>query len=344
MNIEQLVRANVRSLVPFSSARSEFTGTAEVFLDANENPYENGMNRYPDPYQKELKQEIAKWKNTKAEYIFLGNGSDEIIDILIRVFCTPTVDRIRYIHPSFSMYRISAEINDVDRIAIPLTTDFGIDVEACLRDQQPEDKILFLCSPNNPTGNSYSREILETLIKGWKGIVVVDEAYIDFSDEPSLIDSIEQYDNLVILQTFSKAMGGAGLRLGMAFANEELLSYMNKIKAPYNIGTETQKRAMELLANRSQIDTQIQTVLKERKSLKTQLEAMDLVLQVHRSDANFLLVQFEDPIPVMRHLIEKGVIVRDRSKEPGCSGCLRFTVGLPIENKRLIEALKTYKS
>lgn len=340
MNIKDLVRKNVLALKPFSSARAEFTGMADVLLDANESPYENQTNRYPDPYQKELKNKIAKWKNINAKNIFLGNGSDEIIDLLVRTFCEPQQDVMRYIYPSFGMYEVVADINDVAKHQVTLTADFQLDVAACLANQTQNDKILFLCTPNNPTGNSLHRKDLLKVIKNFNGIVVVDEAYIDFSDSASLIYEVENYDNLVVLQTFSKALGAAGLRLGIGYASEEVLSYLNKIKMPYNIGTLVQSRALKILDDLPQIKERVATLKTEKARMRNELSQFSFVQHVFPSDANFLLIQFDDSQTTMNYLTTRKIIVRDRSKLKGCENCLRLTIGSVDENDRVLMALE----
>lgn len=344
IEIKNLVRPNILSLVPFSSARAEFDGIADVLLDANENPFDNGVNRYPDPYQRNLKTRISQWKGIGANKIFLGNGSDEIIDYVIRTFCRPNIDRIRYIYPSFGMYKVMADINDIETIQIQLTSDFQFDSNHALGNQSDQDKVLFLCSPNNPTGNSYDQKQIISCIEGFNGLVVVDEAYIDFSTQPSCISLIEKYHNLIVLQTFSKALGAAGLRIGMAFANSEILGYMTKVKAPYNIGSQTQERALQVLDSLDKIEQENLTIIAERRKLSNELITMSCVEKVHYSDANFLLVKFDDSKRVMEYLRAQKIIVRDRSKLPHCHGCLRITVGTADENRRLIESLRTYVS
>ena len=344
IEIKNLVRPNIVSLVPFSSARAEFDGVADVLLDANENPNDNGINRYPDPYQRKLKTKISQWKGIAADHIFLGNGSDEIIDYIIRTFCRPKIDRIRYIYPSFGMYKVMADINDVKSVQVQLNANFEFDTNEALANQTENDKVLFLCSPNNPTGNSYDRSQLISCIEDFNGLVVIDEAYIDFSTKESYVSLVQKYDNLIVLQTFSKALGAAGLRIGMAFANTEILSYMTKVKAPYNIGTQTQERALEVLESLEKIKQENQTIIAGRIKLNKELSDISCVEMVHPSDANFLLVKFDNPKEVMLYLREHKIIVRDRSKLPHCEGCLRITVGTAEENQRLIESLKNYDS
>jgi len=344
IEINKLVRPNILSLVPFSSARAEFDGIADVLLDANENPYDNGINRYPDPYQRKLKAAISQWKGINSENIFLGNGSDEIIDYIIRTFCRPGIDRIRYIYPSFGMYKVMADINDIDTLQIDLNANFEFELSDALVDQTEKDKVLFLCSPNNPTGNSYKLQKLQTCIEGFNGLVVIDEAYIDFSSSLSCISLVNKYENLIVLQTFSKALGAAGLRIGMAFANTEILRYMTKVKAPYNIGSQTQEKALAVLDDLEHITRENNSIIAERDKLSEELKGLSIVHLVHASDANFLLVKFDNPMQVLAYLRERKIIVRDRSNLPHCEGCLRITVGTASENQRVVETLRNYSS
>ena len=328
-------------LQPFSSARAEFTGEADVLLDANENPFDNGINRYPDPYQSELKDKIAQWKAINKENIFLGNGSDEIIDIVIRTFCRPGLDTIRYLYPSFGMYKVMADINDIASNRVLLNEQFDFDIADAIGEQDDKDKLLFLCSPNNPTGNNLDRDKLISCIEGFKGIVIIDEAYINFSNQESCLHLINEYPNLVVLQTFSKALGAAGLRIGMGFANPKILAYMNKVKPPYNIGSQTQQKALDVLSRIDEIDKENLSIIQERNKLVTRLQELSIVGKVYPSDANFLLVRFDNEQKVKNYLIDQKIIVRDRSKLLHCEGCLRLTIGTPTENTRLIEALKS---
>lgn len=342
IDIANLVRDNVKSLKPFSSARAEFTGRADVFLDANESPFESDYNRYPDPYQKELKKILGGQKGIQAEQIIFGNGSDEIIDLLVRVFCTPGEDIIRIIYPSFGMYEVVGGINDVGVEKIDLNESFQLDVARCLEGQTTRHKILFLCSPNNPTGNSLNEDDIEAVLDGWKGIVVIDEAYIEFSDRQSFIPYIEKNNNLVILQTFSKAMGGAGLRLGMGFSSTVVIDYLNKIKPPYNVNNHTQKRAKSILSQGDIIEQQVKTLKQERSLLISNLEEQSGVLNIYPSDTNFLLIKFERHIELFDFLMEEGIVIRDRSKLRGCEQCLRITIGMPKENAKLLAGLRSF--
>lgn len=342
MSIQQFVRPNIQRLQPYSSARSEFKGQADVFLDANENPFDTGLNRYPDPLQKELKAVISKNKGISAKHIFLGNGSDEVIDLLIRIFCEPRVDRIITLPPTYGMYKVSAGIADVAVQEVPLTTDFQPDPEAILQAADARSKILFLCSPNNPTGNDFNPALVQRLIQDFPGIVVVDEAYIDFSQQPSFAQAIEQHPNLVVMQTFSKAWGLAGIRLGMAFAGTEVIELLNKVKPPYNVNQLTQKAALEALQRSDEQEQMVATLLDERRKLEAALPELPFVERVFPSQANFLLVRVDDPQALYRYLVDQKIIVRDRSNVHLCAGALRITVGTPDENQRLLETLRVY--
>ncbi|MCR9099510.1 MAG: histidinol-phosphate transaminase [bacterium] len=338
--IQNLVRPNIRRLTPYSSARSEFKGKAEVFLDANESPYDTGYNRYPDPLQWKLKQAISSLKGIAQEHIFLGNGSDEAIDLLLRIFCEPGADHIITLPPTYGMYRVSADISDVAVKEIPLQPGlFQPDTDAVLAAADAHSKLLFICSPNNPTGNSIRPELIRELAKGFPGIVVVDEAYIDFSAQESAIRLLPEHPNLVVLQTFSKAWGMAGIRLGMAFASEEIIGYFNKVKPPYNINQLTQEAALKALDGQEAQVAQVQQLLGQRTLLQQYLGGLPFVERIYPSDANFLLVKVEDPASTYNYLVDRGIIVRDRSRVALCEGCLRITVGTPEENERLFRAL-----
>ncbi len=338
--IQNLVRPNIRCLTPYSSARSEFKGKAEVFLDANESPYDTGYNRYPDPLQWKLKRAIGELKGIAPEHIFLGNGSDEAIDLLLRIFCEPGADHIITLPPTYGMYRVSADISNVAVREIPLRPgSFQPDVEAVLAAADAHSKVLFICSPNNPTGNSTRTESIRALAEGFPGIVVVDEAYIDFSAQESAIGLLPGYPNLVVLQTFSKAWGLAGIRLGMAFASAEIIGYFNKVKPPYNINQLTQEAALRALAKKEEQEAQVQQLLGQRTLLQQYLGGLPFVERIYPSDANFLLVKMKDPAGIYDYLVEQGIIVRDRSRVMLCEGCLRITVGTPEENERIFRAL-----
>ena len=339
-----LARKNIQNLKPYSSARHEFKGRAKVYLDANENPFNNGMNRYPDPMQWKVKTPLANIKGVQPENIFLGNGSDEPIDLLMRIFCEPGIDNIITLPPTYGMYQVSADINNVAVKKVNLTSDYQLDVEAILAAVDDHSKILFICSPNNPTGNSIDRADIETLIQQFKGIVVVDEAYIDFSSEESCIDFIETYENVVILQTFSKAWGMANIRLGKAFSNTQIIDLLNKVKPPYNISELTQKAALLAFKHRDKVREAVATILRERSRLEDNLTRYDFVEEVYPSDANFLLVKVTEPNELYDFLAAKGIVVRNRSTVTLCEGCLRLTIGQPKENDELLAALKEWET
>ena len=338
--LQSLVRPNIWNLQPYSSARSEFQGTATVFIDANENPWNPPYNRYPDPLQRTLKARIAEVKGVPEASIFTGNGSDEAIDLLLRIFCEPGVDNIVAIDPSYGMYQVAADINNVACRKVLLRTDFSLDVDALLAAADAQTKLIFLCSPNNPTGNSLDREEMVRLLHTFEGIVVVDEAYIDFASQPSFLPELENYPNLVVLQTLSKAWGGAALRLGMAFASPAIIGLFNKVKYPYNVNLPAQREALALLNKPEQMEAQRQKVLEERERLRQAFEAAPSQYKVYPSDANFLLVEVGRANEIYAALVEKGVIVRNRNSVSLCRGCLRITVGTVDENTLLLQALE----
>ena len=340
--LEQWVRPNIRSLSPYSTARDEAQGTPDVFLDANESPYPGlGYNRYPDPRQKALKARVSAIKGLPVENIFLGNGSDEAIDLMFRIFCTPGKDNAVAIVPSYGMYAVAADINDVEVRGVALGPDFSLPVQALLDAADANTKLLFLCSPNNPSGNAFAeKEILE-LVQKFPGVVVLDEAYADFSPKGSLRAKVLEYPNLVILQTFSKAYGMAGLRLGMAFANVYVIDLMNRVKYPYNISEATQQIVLKALADSR--DKEIAEIVAQRERLSAELPQRPCILKLWPSDANFLLVKVTDADGLYAHLLQDGIIVRNRSRVPGCAGCLRLTIGTPEENDRLLQSLDTYE-
>ena len=342
MNIENLVRPNIRKLAPYASARHEFTGDAKVFLDANENPYDTTYNRYPDPLQHDVKKKICQIKEVRTEQVFLGNGSDEAIDLLIRIFCEPSIDEIMILPPTYGMYQVSAAVSNIAIKTVHLTNDFQPDVEEVLAKANENTKLLFLCSPNNPTGNSFEEERMETLLQHFNGIVVIDEAYIDFAQQESSIKWLDKYDNLVILQTFSKAWGLAGIRLGMAFSNQTIIDLMNKVKPPYNINQLTQEVALQALENVAQTQDYVSMILEERYWLSQALNDLHIVGKIYPSDANFILVQFQNALEVYNYLAKKGVIVRNRSNVVLCDNCLRITVGTHQENGILINHLRRF--
>ena len=345
-DLETLVRKNVKNLTPYSSARDEFTGKAEVYIDANENslgsPLTRWYNRYPDPHHQALREKLSGVKGIAADHIFIGNGSDEAIDILFRVFCDPGRDNVIICPPTYGMYEVSANINDVPLKRVNLTRNYQLDLEALETAIDENTKIIWLCSPNNPTGNTIERGDIEMVLNNFDGIVVVDEAYINFSRHRSFIPDLGDYPNLVILQTFSKAWGLAALRLGMAFAGKEIIGYMNRVKPPYNINQATQELALQALEEVGQVNDMIRILVEERGKLGGALVRIPGIRKVHPSDANFLLVEMDKAHEVYGYLLGKGIVVRDRSRTPLCTDCLRITVGTPRENERLLQALNEF--
>ncbi|MBK6477300.1 MAG: histidinol-phosphate transaminase [Saprospiraceae bacterium] len=340
MNIDALIRPNIVALKPYSSARHEFTGHGEIFLDANENPYDTDVNRYPDPLQQELKQVISELKNIPVDQIFLGNGSDEAIDLILRIFCNPGQDEIMVLPPTYGMYQVSADIADVKVKKVRLTEDFQPDLESIRQSMGENTKVLFLCSPNNPSGNLIGIEKVKQILGFFKGIVVIDEAYIDFCPESTTMPMIGLYDRLIVLQTLSKAWGMAAIRLGMAFSSADIISYFNKVKAPYNINILTQRFALDRLNKRQAMREQTSEILNEKHKLMTLLPSIPCVQKVFPSDANFLLIKVTQADRIYEALVVKGIVVRNRSKEPGCENALRVTIGKPKENELLIQTLK----
>ncbi len=347
-NLDRLVRENIKKLTPYSSARDEFKGEASVFLDANENSYGSPLtkwyNRYPDPLQWEVKKKISTIKGVEAESILLGNGSDECIDLLIRAFCEPALDQVIICPPTYGMYEVYAHINNVAVKAVPLTPQFQIDLEALEDAITANTKLIFLCSPNNPTANSLAREDVELVLNNFDGLVVLDEAYINFSRQRSFVPELIEYPNLVVMQTFSKAWGLAALRLGMTFASKEIIQVLNKIKPPYNINQVTQELVLTALNNLEEVNSMIVEIVKEREQLAIDLKNLNFVLEVYPSDANFLLVKVQDARGVYNYLKEKGIVVRNRSNVILCEGCIRITIGTEAENKVLMNALKQYST
>ena len=345
-DLNKLVRKNIRDLKPYSSARSEFSGVANVFLDANENsfgsPLTKWYNRYPDPLQWELKKKIATIKNVKADQILLGNGSDECIDLLIRAFCEPQLDNIIICPPTYGMYEVYAHINNVKVKEVNLQSGFQLNLEGIESAIDEFTRIIFLCSPNNPTGNSLLIDDMEMIINNFDGLVVVDEAYINFSRQKSLLSSLDDYPNLVVMQTFSKAWGLAALRLGMVMASAELVDVLNKIKPPYNINQATQEIAISALDHLDEVNVMIKEIVNQRSQLAIDLAALQQVIKIYPSDANFILVKVTNATALYQYLKEKGIIVRNRSNVILCDDCLRITVGTPGENKKLLEAIKSY--
>ncbi len=344
MDLNKLVRKNIRDLKPYQSARHDFSGQADVFLDANENALGsvagNGQNRYPDPFQRKLKDEIAAMKGISSERIFLGNGSDEVIDLLIRAFCEPRREAMMVFPPTYGMFGVCAAINNVRVIKIPLTEQFEPDLSKIKTALNADLKLIFVCSPNNPSANLMDVDKVAQLIHMFDGLVVIDEAYIDFAESESWLSRLDKHDNLVVMQTFSKAWGMAGIRLGIAFANPEIIGILNNIKPPYNINRHTQAVALQALSESDIKNRYVDQLLKQRQRLTQGLKKLSIVEHIYPSDANFLLVKFDNPQKIYKHLNEAGIIVRDRSQMIRCEGCLRITVGSAAENNQLINALK----
>jgi histidinol-phosphate aminotransferase len=341
IDIDSLVRKNIQRLKPYSSARDEFQGTASVFLDANESPNPSPYNRYPDPLQKELKSKISSIKKVTPENIFLGNGSDEPIDLLFRAFCEPGIDNVVIPQPTYGMYSVSANINNIEIKQVSLTPDFDLDVTAIKNCWDNNSKLLFLCSPNNPSGNLLSSEKIIELVNSFHGLVIVDEAYIDFTNQPSFSQRLNEFNNLVILQTLSKAWGLAAIRLGMCFANKAIIQVLNKIKSPYNISILTQQIALKELEMEDRKEKWVKEILDERENLIQQLKSIKSVINVYPSDANFVLAKMKDAKLMYQKLIEREIVVRDRSSVILCDNCLRITVGTKTENQKLLNALMT---
>lgn len=342
MNIIDLVRENIKSLKPYSSARDEFKefNSDMIFLDANENPHETGVNRYPDPQQTTVKKELAEIKKVKESQILLGNGSDEVLDLIFRAFCEPKQDNIITLPPSYGMYTVLANINNIEEKEVLLTKEFEPSVKKILETANENSKILFLCSPNNPTGNSFSKESIEVLLNSFKGLVVLDEAYIDFSTQKSWLKRLKEFPNLIITQTLSKAYGMAGIRLGVCYASSEIISILNKIKPPYNVNELTQKRALKRLLKMDEVKDEIKQILNERNRLIEQLKDVDFIEKIYATDANFVLVKVDNADKRYNQLIEKGIVIRNRTTQPLCENTLRLTVGTKRETKLLIKALK----
>jgi histidinol-phosphate aminotransferase len=342
-DITTLLRENIRRLVPYSSARDEYKGPAGIFMDANENAFGSPLpidyNRYPDPLQLKLKERIAEIKGVPAEHIFLGNGSDEVIDIMYRAFCTPGIDNVMICPPTYGMYEVSAHINDVPLKKVTLTADFQLDIEAMENAVDDHTKLIFICSPNNPTGNALRRPDIEMVLNNFKGIVVIDEAYINYARHASFIQELTEYPHLVVMQTLSKAWGLAALRIGMAFSSAMIIDVMNKIKPPYNINEASQQLAFQALGKVARVNEWIKETVQQREWLTAALSALAAVVQVYPSDANFLLVKTVDAHGLYQYLIDRGIVVRDRSNVTLCEGCLRITVGTPPENRELVGAM-----
>ncbi|WP_300701081.1 histidinol-phosphate transaminase [Bacteroides sp.] len=342
--LQELTRSNIGRLKPYSSARDEYNGAAaSVFLDANENPYNLPHNRYPDPMQRDLKNELSKIKKVNLDNIFLGNGSDEAIDLVFRAFCEPRIDNVVAIDPTYGMYQVCAEVNDVEYRKVLLDENYQFTADKLLAAADEHTKLIFLCSPNNPTGNDLLRSEIEKLIQNFEGLVVLDEAYNDFSEAPSFLEELDKYPNLIIFQTFSKAWGCAAIRLGMAFASSEIISIFSKIKYPYNVNELTQKQAMEMLQRYDEIGRWIKMLKEARESLEAEFAKLPCTVKIFPSDANFFLARVTDAVKIYNYLVGKGIIVRNRNSVSLCGNCLRVTVGTAEENKKLVEALKSYK-
>ena len=340
-SLENLVRSNVANMKPYSSARDEYKadGRKMTFLDANENPFENGVNRYPDPQQGNLKSQLAALKGVSPSKILLGNGSDEVLDLIFRAFCEPRKDNVISLPPTYGMYKVLADLNEIEDREVLLTAGFQPNVEAILERVDASTKMIFLCSPNNPTGNSFSEDAVEELLNNFNGLVIVDEAYIDFSNESSWLQRLENFPNLVITQTLSKAYGLAGIRLGICYASEEIISILNKIKPPYNVNELTQQKAAERLRDKEEVEKEIEKILEQREFLKKELQKVNFVEEIFPSEANFLLARVDNADLRYAQLLEKGLVVRNRSNQPLCENTIRFTVGTKEENIRLIKAL-----
>jgi len=342
MEIKDLIRENIKSLEAYSSARDEFKAMSSefVFIDANENPFDTGLNRYPDPQQTLVKEALSKIKGISEEKILLGNGSDEVLDLIFRVFCEPREDNVIVLPPTYGMYEVLANTNAIELVKIPLVENFQPNVKEIIKGQDAKTKLLFLCSPNNPTANSFDANKIETLIKEFNGIVVIDEAYIDFSIEDSWLCRLDEFPNLIVTQTLSKAYGLASIRLGICYASKEIISILNKIKPPYNVNQLTQDVALQSLFNQEKVKNEIAIIISERNQLIRDLQNVEIVEKVYPSDANFLLVQVDDATLRYKQLVKLGIIARNRTTQILCDNCLRFTVGTPDENKKLINTLK----
>lgn len=345
MNIQDLIRPTIKALKPYSSARDEFQGVTDnmVFLDANENPFENGVNRYPDPQQGALKTVLSEIKGISTKNILLGNGSDEVLDLIFRAFCEPNQDNIVILPPTYGMYEVLANLNAIAIKKVDLDTDFQPKVDDILKMADTNSKVLFICSPNNPSGNSFTTEAIETLVKHFKGIVVIDEAYIDFSTEQSWLLRLKEFPNLIVTQTLSKAYAMAGIRLGICYASEAIITVLNTIKPPYNINELTQKKAVELLNIKGLATNQINAILKERQVLVSELKTVSFISKIYPTDANFVLVKVDDANKRYNQLLEKGIVIRNRTTQSGCENTIRLTVGTPEENAILIKTLKGLK-
>jgi len=342
MDIQKLVRENIKSLKPYSSARDEFKELSDdiVFLDANENPFENGVNRYPDPQQTTVKKELSALKGVSVNQILLGNGSDEVLDLIFRTFCEPKQDNIITLPPTYGMYKVLANINNIEEREVLLNIDFQPDISKILYITDANSKLLFLCSPNNPTGNSFMNKSVEKLLKSFNGLVIIDEAYIDFSVEKSWLNRLEEFPNLIITQTLSKAYGMAGIRLGICYASSAIIAILNKIKPPYNVNELTQQKALKRLLNNNKVQYEIDRIIEQRDKLIDKLKTISFVEKIYETDANFVLVKVDDATKRHHQLIKKGIVIRNRTTQVLCENTLRLTVGTINENKKLIKALK----
>lgn len=342
-DIDRIVRQNVRALKPYSSARDEYIadGSPKIFMDANENPYNNGLNRYPDPQQRRVKAVLAQRNKLTEEHLLLGNGSDEILDLIFRAFCEPGVDNIITAPPTYGMYKVLAGVNGVENREVFLRTDFALDVKKILSSVDNNTKLILVCSPNNPTGNRFRDEDIQQLLENFNGLLVMDEAYIDFSSEKSWLNSLRTYPNLVVTQTLSKAYGMAGIRLGICWASPEITSLLNRIKPPYNVNELTQKAALDRLLNLDSVSEQVAAIIKQRAWLLNQLEKVPFVIKIYPTDANFILVKVDDADSRYRQILDRDIVVRNRSSLPLCENTLRLTVGTAEENEKLIKVLKS---
>ncbi len=347
-DLDGMVRKNIKDLKPYSSARSEYSGSASVFLDANENsfgsPLPENFNRYPDPLQWALKEKLSKIKGIPPQNIFIGNGSDEVIDLAYRIFCEPGRDNVIVCPPTYGMYEVSANINDIDIREAILNEDFQLDVDAILKTVNSNTRLLFICSPNNPTGNNMNRVDIETLINNFPGLIIIDEAYINYSRQKSFLQELTEYENLVVMQTLSKAWGLAALRLGLCFASEKIIELFNKVKPPYNINKASQQLGVDALANIDEVNKNIKITVEQRSILQKQLSQFNFIQKIYPSDSNFILMKVISADKLYQYLSAEKIIVRNRSKEPLCENCLRVTIGKPAENEILMEALKNYNN
>ena len=343
MDLNKLLRKNILGMKPYSSARDEYKDLQAdmVFLDANENPFDTPLNRYPDPLQTRLKESIASQKMVSTDQLLLGNGSDEVLDLIFRAFCEPNQDSILTTPPTYGMYDVLANLNAVDNILVPLSPDFQLEVDSILDAIKPQTKLLFICSPNNPSGNTVDRKAIECLLNGFNGLVVIDEAYIDFTKDHSWTQVLEEYPNLIVTQTLSKAYGLAGIRLGICYASKAIIAVLNKIKPPYNINSLTQEAAIKAFENKDSVQAQIESILNERINLINAFKSVPFIKKIYPSEANFILIKVDDANKRYEELIKNGIVVRNRSSQLHCENCLRITVGTPSENTQLITLLNT---